>query len=59
MDLGHSAQNIYLQVEALHLGTCAIGAFIDNKVSQVLQLPTEEEPLYLMPVGHYYKNKEF
>jgi len=59
MDLGHSAENIYLQVEALHLGTCAIGAFIDNKLSQILQLPTEEEPLYLMPVGHYYKKKEF
>jgi len=55
MDLGHSAQNIYLQAEALNLGTCAIGAFIDSKISQVLQLPEEEEPLYLMPVGYYYK----
>ena len=55
MDLGHSAQNIYLQAEALHLGTCAIGAFIDSKVSEVLQLPEEEEPLYLMPVGYYYE----
>jgi SagB-type dehydrogenase family enzyme len=55
MDLGHSAQNIYLQAETLYLGTCAIGAFIDANVSEVLQLPAEEEPLYLMPVGHYYK----
>ncbi|MCL2738178.1 MAG: SagB/ThcOx family dehydrogenase [Bacteroidales bacterium] len=53
MDLGHSAQNVYLQAEALRLGTCAIGAFVDNRISQVLQLPQEEEPLYLMPVGHY------
>ena len=52
MDLGHSAQNIYLQVQALHLGTCAIGAFMDSEVSQVLQLPANEEPLYLMPVGY-------
>ena len=52
MDLGHSAQNIYLQAEALHLGTCAIGAFKDGSVSALLQLPTEEEPLYLMPVGY-------
>ena len=29
MDLGHAAQNVYLQAEALHLGTCAIGAFND------------------------------
>ncbi|MCL2726974.1 MAG: SagB/ThcOx family dehydrogenase [Bacteroidales bacterium] len=55
MDLGHSAQNIYLQAGALRLGACAIGAFVDDRVSQVLQLPQEEEPLYLMPVGHYYK----
>ena len=52
IDLGHSAQNIYLQTEALRLGTCAIGAFTDSKVSQTLQLPAEEEPLYLMPVGY-------
>ena len=58
MDLGHSAQNIYLQAEALHLGTCAIGAFIDSKISQVLQLPEIEEPLYLMPIGYYYEHKE-
>jgi SagB-type dehydrogenase family enzyme len=53
MDLGHSAQNIYLQVEALHLGTCAIGAFTDKMIRQVLELPANEEPLYLMPIGYY------
>ncbi|MCL2246131.1 MAG: SagB/ThcOx family dehydrogenase [Lentimicrobiaceae bacterium] len=53
MDLGHSAQNIYLQAEAMQLGTCAIGAFVDEEVSKVLQLPDEEEPLYLMPVGYW------
>jgi len=53
MDLGHSAENVYLQVEALGLGTCAIGAFTDAKVSSLLQLTDHEEPLYIMPVGHY------
>jgi nitroreductase len=52
MDLGHSAQNVYLQVTALGLGTVAIGAFIDDRVSEILQLPEEEEPLYIMPVGY-------
>jgi len=55
MDLGHSAENVYLQVEALGLGTCAVAAFSDVKMSEVLQLPKEEEPLYIMPVGY---NKE-
>ena len=55
MDLGHSAQNIYLQAEALCLGTCAVGAFNDSRVSQMLQMSENEEPLYIMPLGNYYK----
>ena len=53
IEVGHSAQNIYLQAEALGLGTCAVGAFNDRRVSELLQLPSEEEPLYLMPVGFF------
>ena len=54
MEIGHSAQNVYLQAEALGLGTCAIGAFVDNRVRQLLQLPADEEPLYIMPIGDFY-----
>lgn len=53
MDLGHSAQNVYLQAYALNLGTCAVGAFTDEMVSMVMQLPENEEPLYIMPVGKF------
>jgi SagB-type dehydrogenase family enzyme len=59
MDLGHSAENVYLQAEALKLGTCAIGAFDDALVKAVMQLPEEEEPLYIMPIGRYYNKPEF
>ena len=52
MDLGHSAQNVYLQVEALGLGTCASAAFSDSFLSMILKLSKEEEPLYIMPIGH-------
>jgi SagB-type dehydrogenase family enzyme len=55
MDLGHSAQNVYLEVEALHLGTCAIGAFNDLAVTRLMQLPDHETPLYIMPIGRYKK----
>lgn len=56
MDLGHSAQNVYLQVESLGLGTCAIGAFNDEEVSKVMNLAEQEEPLYIMPIGRYYRD---
>jgi SagB-type dehydrogenase family enzyme len=59
MDLGHSAENVYLQAEALHLGTCAVGAFNDAEVRAVMQLPADEEPLYIMPIGRYYQKSEF
>jgi len=52
MDIGHSAQNVYLQAEALGLGTCAIGAFDDEGLTRVLDLPAEEIPMYIMPVGY-------
>ena len=52
MEIGHSAQNVYLQAEALGLGTCAIGAFTDSVVKKILNLPAKEEPLYLMPIGY-------
>lgn len=52
MEVGHVGQNIYLQAEALGLGTVTIGAFNNEQVKQVLEL-TKEEPLYIMPLGHY------
>ena len=52
MDIGHSAQNVYLQAEAMGLGTCAIGAFDDDGLVAVLGLPAEEIPMYIMPIGY-------
>ncbi len=51
MEAGHAGQNIYLQAEALGLGTVAIGAFYDEEVSSILGLPRSEVPLYVFPVG--------
>lgn len=51
MEVGHVGQNLHLQAEALGLGTVVIGAFRDDEVAEVLQLPHGLEPLYVMPVG--------
>lgn len=51
MEAGHAAQNLLLQATALGLGAVPIGAFHDEKVKQVLHLPVNHDPLYLIPVG--------
>ncbi len=51
MDLGHSGENVYLQCGSMGMGTCAIGAFTDLRLKQVIGMTKEEEPLYVMPVG--------
>ncbi len=51
IEAGHMSQNIYLQAEAMDLGTVAVGAFHDDHVSEVMELSPKESPLYVMPVG--------
>ena len=51
MEVGHAAQNVYLQAVAFNLGTVVIGAFHDDQVMEILSLPQQEQPLYIMPVG--------
>lgn len=52
LEAGHAAQNVLLQAVALDLGAVPIGAFEDEKVKQALRLPPDQQPLYLIPVGH-------
>ena len=52
MEAGHAAQNVYLQAEALGLGTVVAGSFQDEQVSQALGLPAGHRPLYIMPIGY-------
>ncbi len=52
IEVGHAAQNIYLQAAALGLATVLVGAFHDSEVQGALDLPSDHEPLGLMPVGY-------
>ena len=51
VEAGHAAQNLFLQAGALDLGTVVVGAFRDDSVAGLLQLPDDVQPLLLMPVG--------
>jgi SagB-type dehydrogenase family enzyme len=51
MEVGHAAQNVYLQAVSLGLGTVVIGAFDDRRIREIAGMAEDERPLYLMPVG--------
>ena len=51
MEAGHAAQNVYLQAVSLDLGTVVIGAFVDDRVKELVNAGEQENPLYIMPVG--------
>lgn len=52
IEVGHAAQNMMLQAVALGLDTVPVGAYEDESVSRVLNLPADHIPLYLVPAGH-------
>lgn len=52
IDAGHLCQNLYLASEAIGAGTCAIGAYDQDKMDAVLGVDGEEEfAIYVAPVG--------
>ncbi len=52
MDVGHLCQNLYLAVEAIGCGTCAIAAYHQQAMDQLLGVDGEDEfTIYLAPVG--------
>lgn len=51
LEVGHAAENVFLQAQTLGLGAAAVGAFNEAEVAAALQLPPDQRPLYLMPVG--------
>ena len=51
MEVGHAAQNVYLQAVSLGLGTVVVGAFDDGGVERLLQMQDDERALCIMPVG--------
>ena len=52
LDAGHVCQNLYLAAEAVHCGVCAIAAFNDEAMNELLELDGEEQfVIYLATLG--------
>lgn len=58
MEVGHAAQNVYLQAAAMNLGTGVIGGFPESRIKKILNVPEEEQLLYIMPVGRTPRSGE-
>ena len=56
LDVGHVCQNLYIACEAAGMGTCAIGAYFQEKLDKFISVNGREEfAIYASPVG---KTKE-
>lgn len=52
LDAGHACQNLYLAAESINAGVCAIAAYDQDKMDELLQIDGENElTVYLATVG--------
>ncbi|MBU1172732.1 MAG: SagB/ThcOx family dehydrogenase [Proteobacteria bacterium] len=58
LDAGHVCQNLYLACETIGAGTCAIAAYDQEELDELLGLDGDHEfAMYLAPVGKIKKNE--
>jgi nitroreductase len=50
-DVSVAIENLMLVATSEGLGTCWVGAFDENEVSKILNLPKNEKPIVIVPVG--------
>ncbi|MBU1061633.1 MAG: SagB/ThcOx family dehydrogenase [Candidatus Omnitrophica bacterium] len=52
IEIGHAAENVHLQAISEGLGSVPVGAFSDDRVKKLLNLPEDLVPIYIIPVGY-------
>ncbi len=55
-DTAAAIQNIHLVAYSLGLGTCWVGAFREEEVRKILQIPGGIRPVAIIPIGHPAEN---
>jgi len=56
IESGHIGQNISLVCAQQKLGCCPIGGYVDDTISEILDLTKNEIPLYVLALGNIRKN---
>ncbi len=51
IEAGHMGQNLTLAATGLNIGSCPIGGFVNETLSEVLDLTDDEIPLYVISLG--------
>ena len=59
VDIGIAVEHLMLAAEAEGLGTCWIGAFVEEEVRAILEVPAEVKIVALTPVGYPAAEKTF
>lgn len=59
VDIGIAMEHLMLAAEAEGLGTCWIGAFIEDEVREILSIPDEVKIVALTPVGYPADERKF
>jgi SagB-type dehydrogenase family enzyme len=54
IEAGHAAQNMLLTAVSLGLGAVPVGAFRDERIQEIMGIPPDHRPLYLIPVGRIF-----
>ena len=58
MDVPASVQNVLLTAHSMGLGACWVGAFNEDGVHMLLDLPRNLRPVALVPVGYAAEDPE-
>ena len=51
LEVGHAAQNLYLQAETMKLGMVTVASFNEARMRQLVTLPEGETLIYMIPFG--------